>query len=90
MVPGAELKSEIIMMGKREKVIGWKGQLYVAIVKEIDGIQQSFKVVCDSTDEGDVKDLPETKVFKDKMEALSYAMEMERNKKNWKTTLEKM
>ena len=81
---GEKGKSEIIMMGKREKVIGWKGQLYVAIIKDHSGKEIQYQVVCDSTEEADVKDLPETKIFKNKMEAFSYAMEMERSKGKWK------
>jgi len=83
-MPEGKGKSEIIMMGKQEKVIGWKGRLYVAIVKDREGKEVLYKVVCDSTDEQDLKDLPETKIFKNKMEALSYAMEMERSKGKWK------
>ncbi len=83
-MPDDKGKAEIIMMGKREKVPGWKGQLYVAIVKDRSGKENQYKVVCDSTEEGDLNDLPETKIFKDKMEAFSYAMEMERSKGKWK------
>jgi len=89
-MPEGTGKSEIIMMGKREKVIGWKGQLYVAIIKDHEAKEVKYKVVCDSTDEGDLEDLPETKIFSDKMEALNYAMEMERGKKSWKSGVEKI
>jgi len=83
-MPEEKPKGEIIMMGKRERVVGWKGQLYVAIIKDRSGNEAEYKVVCDSTDEADLNDLPPTKVFKNKMEAFNYAMEMERSKKSWK------
>lgn len=83
-MPDEKPKGEIIMMGKRERVAGWKGELYVAIIKDRSGKEIEYKVVCDSTDEGDLKDLPSTKTFKNKMEAFNYAMEMERSKKTWK------
>ncbi len=89
-MPEGTGKSEIIMMGKREKVVGWKGELYVAIIKDRGAKEVNYKVVCDSTEEGDLKDLPETKIFANKMEALSYAMEMERTKKSWKSGAEKI
>lgn len=84
-MPADKEKAEIIMMGKRENVPGWKGQLYVAIIKDRSEKDVKYKVVCDSTDEADIGFLPETKIFKDKMEAFSYAMEMERSKAKWKS-----
>ena len=75
---------EIIMMGKRERVPGWKGELFVAIIKLHEGKEIKYQVVCDSTENDDVKDLPKSKFFSDKMEAFNYGMEMERNKTKWR------
>jgi hypothetical protein len=83
-MPDQGPQGEIIMMGKKEKVPGWKGQLFVAIVKLKDGNSLKFQVVCDSSDPADVEFLPETKSFENKMEALNNAMEMERSKAKWK------
>ena len=77
-------QGEVIMMGKRERMPGWNGQIFVAIVKLQDGKSTKFEVLCDSTDAKDLDELPDIKLFENKMEALSYAMEMERNKPRWK------
>jgi hypothetical protein len=77
-------QGEVIMMGKHERMPGWNGQIFVAIVKMSDGKTTKFEVLCDSTDAKDLDNLPELKIFENKMEALSYAMEMERNKPKWK------
>jgi len=83
-MPEEKPQGEVIMMGKREKVPGWKGELFVEIVKLQDAKSVKYQVLCDSTNPGDLQDLPETKIFENKMEALSYAMEMERSKSKWK------
>ena len=75
---------EIIMMGKRERVSGWKGELFVAIIKLTEGKEIKYQVVCDSTASEDVDDLPKSQFFSDKMEAFNYGMEMERNKAKWR------
>jgi len=78
-------KGEIIMMGKRERVPGWQGEIFVAVVKVREGSKVQYQVICDSTDSRDLDQLPEIKIFEDKMEAFNYAMEMERNKNQWKS-----
>ena len=80
-----EPKGEIIMMGKKEKVAGWNGELFVAVVKVRKGGEVEYQVICDSTDSRDLENLPEVKTFQDKMEAFNYAMELERNKNAWKS-----
>jgi hypothetical protein len=83
-MPDDKPSGEVIMMGKREKVPGWNGQLFVEIVKLRDAKTTKYQVLCDSTDSKDLEQLPGTKIFENKMEALNYAMEMERNKAKWK------
>ena len=83
-MPDEKPQGEVIMMGKRERMPGWNGQIFVAIVKLKEGKSNKFEVLCDSTDAQDLEELPEVKIFENKMEALSYAMEMERNKAKWK------
>jgi len=80
-----EAKGEVIMMGKHEKVPGWKGELFVEIVKITDAKTIKYEVICDSSNSADLPDLPASKMYENKMEALSYAMEMERTKAKWKT-----
>jgi len=79
-----DVGGEVIMMGKRERLGSWKGELFVEIVKLKGSKDVQYQVICDSTDSRDLTDLPETKTFQDKMEALNYAMEMERSKAKWK------
>jgi hypothetical protein len=81
-----EAKYEVIMMGKHEKVVGWKGELWATIVKISDGKTIKYEVICDSSNSADLPDLPASKMYENKMEALSYAMEMERSKAKWKQT----
>lgn len=83
-MPDEKSQGEVIMMGKRERMPGWNGQIFVAIVKLHDGKDLKFEVLCDSTDTRDLEELPDIKIFENKMEALNYAMEMERNKAKWK------
>jgi len=84
-MPEDKPQGEVIMMGKREKVPGWKGELFVEMVKLQDAKGVKYQVLCDSTNPVDLQNLPATKIFEDKMEALNYAMEMERSKAKWKT-----
>jgi len=80
----SKIQGEVIMMGKREKMPGWNGELFVEIVKLQDPKGTKYQVICDSTDSEDLPELPETKIYENKMEALGYAMEMERSKAKWK------
>ena len=83
-MPEQKPQGEVIMMGKRERMPGWNGLIFVAIVKLSGDKDTKFEVLCDSTDDKDLEELPDMKLFENKMEALSYAMEMERNKPKWK------
>lgn len=76
-------KAEIVMMGAKEKVPNWNGELFVAVIKYKDDNVMKYDVIADSTDPRDSNDLPEVKTFNNKMEALNYALELERSKKNW-------
>ena len=87
-MPEEKSTGEIIMMGKKERVPGWKGELFVAIIKVKEGNQIKYQVLCDSTSSEDVNNLPKSKVFTDKMEAFNYGMEMERNKAKWRSLAE--
>ena len=69
-----EPKGEIIMMGKKEKVAGWNGELFVAVVKVRQGGEVEYQVICDSTDSRDLENLPEVKTFQDKMEAFNLSL----------------
>jgi hypothetical protein len=72
--------AKIIMMGVKQKVAGWKGELTVAVIHYGD----KFDVVPDSTDASDQDDLPEIHTFEDRSKAVAHFMKLEQNKKNWK------
>jgi hypothetical protein len=75
-----EGKAKLIMVGRKEKVNGWRGELYVALVQH----EGKFQVVPDSTDGGDQDSLPEVKTFEDKKEAMAHFWKLEKNKRDWK------
>jgi hypothetical protein len=73
-------KSKLIMVGRKEKVTGWRGEIYVALVQH----EGQFQVVPDSTDAGDQDNLPEVKSFEDKNQAMAHFWKLEKNKRDWK------
>lgn len=73
-------KATLVMMGRKQKVAGWRGELFVAVIHYGD----LYDVVPDSTDSADVDDLPEVKTFSDKSDAISHFMKLENNKVDWK------
>jgi len=78
-------KAKLLMVGTKETVAGWRGELYAAVIQYGgDGEKQSFDVVPDSTDEADLDDLPATETFDSQEQALSYFMKLEKNKDKWK------
>ena len=78
-------KAQVIMVGKKETVRGWRGELCVVVVQYGPAKEDMrYDVVADTTDAADQDSLPEVKTFEDKNEALIYALELDRNKKNWK------
>lgn len=76
--------AEIVMLGKREKVTGWRGELFVAIIRYGAKENAKYDVLPDSNSPADIDDLPEVKTFENLGEAMTYAMELERSKKKWK------
>ena len=76
-------KASIIMMGTKQEVPGWRGELYVAVIQYGEK-DLKYDVVPDSSHPGDLDDLPEIKTFHDRGEAISHFMKLERNKNKWK------
>ena len=79
-------KASIIMIGTKQKVAGWKGDLFVAVIQYGDKDSLSYDVVADSTDSTDLDDLPEVKTFNHRDEAIIHFMKLERNKDKWKAS----
>ncbi len=74
----------LLMMGTQEKMKGWRGELYVALIQYGEKGEENYDVVTDSTNGADVPELPEVKTFDDKGKAMSYFMELDRNKDKWR------
>ena len=74
----------VIMMGTRQKVKGWMGELCVVVIQYGEKGNEKCDVIPDSTDAADQDKLPDVKTFDDKNEALLYAIQMDRNKLEWK------
>jgi hypothetical protein len=73
-------RAKIIMMGHKQKVPGWRGELYVAVIQ----YGANFDVLPDSTEAADQADLPEVQTFTDRSQAIAHFMKLEQNKKQWK------
>jgi hypothetical protein len=76
--------AQVIMMGNRQRIAGWRGELCVVVIKYGPRESERYDVVPDSTDAADQDRLPEVKTFDDKNEALMYALQMDRNKQDWR------
>jgi hypothetical protein len=76
--------AEIVMMGKREKVSGFQGELFVVVVRYGHKDKAKYDVMPDSTNPADVDDLPKLQTFDNLGQAMTYALEMDRNKLKWK------
>ncbi len=77
-------KAQVIMVGTKQAVPGFKGELCVAVIQYGSKEDERYDVVPDSTSTQDENDLPEVMTFDDKNEALQYALQMDRNKSDWK------
>jgi hypothetical protein len=76
-------KGKVVMMGTRQRVSGWSGELCVVVVQYGDKNEEKFDVIPDSSDAADQDKLPEVKTFDAREEALHYALQMDRNKRDW-------
>ncbi len=77
-------KGKLLMVGTKENVPGWSGEIYVAVIQYGDKTNEKFDVVPDSTDPKDVDELPEVKTFPNRGQAISHFMNLEKNKDKWK------
>ncbi len=77
-------QGKLIMMGTKEKVSGWRGELYVACIQYGAKDEMRYDVVPDSTHPADVELLPDVQTFSDKGEAMRFLLELDRNKGEWK------
>lgn len=76
--------AEIVMMGKREKVAGFRGELFVVVIRYGPKEKAKYDVVPDSTSPADVEDLPKEQTFDNLGQAMTHALEMDRSKVKWK------
>ena len=77
-------KATLMMRGTKEKLTGWLGEIFVAVIQYGPKDALQYDVIPDSTNPGDVDSLPEVKTFSDRGQALSHFMNLDRNKKKWK------
>jgi hypothetical protein len=77
-------RAKLLMMGTKETVSGWKGEIFVAAIQYGDEDNVQYDVIPDSTDPADLDALPELKTFDDKGQAISHFMKLENNKSKWK------
>lgn len=77
--------ASVLMTGLKQKVAGWRGELFVAVIQYGPKESAKFDVVADSTDPADVDDLPEVKTFDDYSSAVAHFMKLEKNKDKWKS-----
>jgi len=76
--------ADIVMMGKREKVSGFRGELFVVVIRYGPKGKAKYDVVPDSTSPADVDDLPKEQTFDNLSQAMTYALDLDRNKLKWK------
>ena len=77
-------KASILMMGTKQSVPQWDGELFVAVIQYGEKDAMKYDVVPDSTNPGDLDDLPEIQTFTDRGKAISHFMKLENNKDKWK------
>lgn len=77
-------KATLLMRGKPEKIDGWRGEIFVAVVQYGEKETMKFDVIPDSTSPGDVDELPEVQTFSDRSAAIMHFMTLDRNKRKWK------
>lgn len=77
-------KATLMMRGKPEKIPGWLGEIFVAVVQYGPKESLQYDVIPDSTHPGDVDSLPEVQTFSDRGMAISHFMNLDRNKNKWK------
>jgi len=77
-------KAKILMMGTKQNVSGWRGEIFVALIEYGKKGEEAYDVVPDSTDNADLDDLPEVKTFNSYSQAISHFMKLEHNKEKWK------
>ncbi len=78
-------EGKVIMMGNKQKAPGFYGELCVVVIQYgPNPNSMMFDVIPDSTDANDQDKLPDIKTFDDKDEAMLYAVQMDRNKRDWK------
>lgn len=76
--------AEIVMMGKREPVAGYRGEVFVVVIRYGPKDKAKYDVVPDSTSPADVDDLPKVQTFDSLSQAMAVALEMDHNKLKWK------
>ena len=77
-------KATLLMRGTKEKITGWLGEIFVAVVQYGDKDKMMYDVIPDSTHPGDVDSLPQVQTFDDRGQALAHFMNLDHNKKKWK------
>jgi len=74
----------LIMQGQKEKVPGWLGEIFLAVIQYGDKEHLLYDVIPDSTNAADVDDLPQVQTFNDRGQAIAHFMNLEHNKRRWK------
>lgn len=77
-------KAKILMMGTKQEVPDWRGELFVAMIQYGSKDEENYDVVPDSTDTADLDDLPEVKTFQSYNQAVQHFLKLENNKEKWK------
>ena len=77
-------KATLMMRGTTEKISGWLGEIFVAVVQYGEKEHLQYDVIPDSTHPGDVDSLPEVQTFADRGSAIAHFMNLDRNKRKWK------
>ncbi len=76
--------AEIVMMGKREKAPGYQGECFMIVVRYGPKNNAKYDVFPDSTNPEDLDDLPKVQTFDNLGQAMTFALDMDRNKIKWK------
>jgi len=76
--------ADIVLMGKREKAAGYRGEIFVTVVRYGPKGKAKYDVLPDSTSPSDLEALPPVQTFDNLSQAMTYALDMDRNKAKWK------
>ena len=82
------LPAELVMMGKRSTVPGYRGELFVVIIRYGTKELPKYDILPDSTSPADLDDLPPVETFDSLSEAMTRALHMDKTKNTWKQAKE--